>query len=225
MIAILGAGGHARVLARILDHQRAYYRMLEATDEKHVRSEEDVVIGVGGMKVRRKLYEKFNPTRNVIDHTAIFCRNSHIGHLGAVQIMAGAVIQAGVIIHANTIINTRATIDHDCIIGPHCHVAPGAILCGGVELGGGCFIGAGAIIVEGVKVDAGTFIPAGSLLAGPRDLRRPTKVVWHDRAGEAVDSAGHGADRPADEERSDQRDSADVQSVRSASVAGIAENH
>jgi carbonic anhydrase/acetyltransferase-like protein (isoleucine patch superfamily) len=176
-VVILGAGGHARVLASILGMRGLPHR---CGGEDEVGEGDWAVIGVGNLQTRMEMYAQFSRViMNVIHPSAIVM--SSIGDSSAAQIMAGAIIQPGCHIGANTLINTRAVIDHDSYIEPHCHVAPGAVLCGGVRLGEGSFVGAGATIIQGVSLEPGTFVPAGTLVVGPDDFRKPLVMVRRGR--------------------------------------------
>lgn len=185
MICILGAGGHARVLAGILDLLHLPYRMSKSDDD---RPEEVLVIGIGDIAKRRDIYNRRPAVFNLVHPSAVVAAGT-IGKWSGAQVMAGAVINPGASIGSNVIINTRASIDHDCNIGHHCHIAPGAILCGNVTVGDESFIGAGAIVVQGVSLDPGSFIPAGSLVVGPHDIRRPLRAFQYDGADKAQNAA------------------------------------
>ena len=180
MIVILGAGGHAKVLAAILKEQRQEFRY--CTDDEVYQ--DIVVIGVGDIAARDRLYCKFDspPWRNLLHSSAVIL--SAIGPYSAIQAMAGAVIQPGCCSAPNTIINTRASVDHDCIIGYNCHIAPGATLCGGVIIGDHAFVGAGATIVHGVVLPDHTFIAAGSLVVSAEDIRKPYNGRHDTKQGE-----------------------------------------
>lgn len=152
---ILGDGGHAQALSDLTGVE------VFITDDDEVQPDDVVLIGVGDIAARRRLYEKFK---------------GQVGEHG-VQLMKGAIVYGSAVLGANVVVNTGAQIDHDCVIGSHCVIAPGAILCGGVMLGEACFIGAGAIIVEDVTLDPGTFVPAGTLCCGQDDFRKPIPMV------------------------------------------------
>lgn len=164
MIVILGNGGHAKVLADIYGLRCLDCQMIFGEAEPPEGAA--LVIGVGDLDLRRRLFLKF--TDRVIRITfhpkAVIARSST--YKTGLQLMAGAIIQPGCKIGNNVLINTRASVDHDCIIGDHVHVAPGAILCGNVTVGEGAFIGAGAIIPEGRVVPARAFVKAGEVFRG-----------------------------------------------------------
>lgn len=78
------------------------------------------------------------------------------------QVLAGAVVQTGASVGAGTIINTRAVIEHDVTLGDWSHVAPGAVVCGDVKIGGSTHIGAGATVSQGLRVGSRCLIGLGA---------------------------------------------------------------
>ncbi|MBT3305693.1 MAG: NeuD/PglB/VioB family sugar acetyltransferase [Alphaproteobacteria bacterium] len=184
---ILGAGGHAKVVADTLLEAGAeiqafvdqnsdtsvgpIFGIAVIGDERAVLDLEPGEIrlcnGVGfvGADTRRRdVYDLFAGKGYVFEQavhpSAIIGRDVTVGD--GVQIFAGAVVQSGASVGANTIINTRASVDHDCVIGSHAHIAPGAVLGGGVTVGDGTHIGAGATIIQNIKIGAGALVAAGA---------------------------------------------------------------
>lgn len=187
---LLGAGGHARVVADLASalgwridgvcDPQLHSSGTQAWNGHHVlggdeylfsRSPDSVylLLGIGkipGRLIRSEVFLKFKKAGFVFPpliHPAAWVSTSAVIEDGA-QIMAGVVVQAGARIGQNTIINTKASVDHDSIIGEHCHVAPGSTLCGDVTVGEHTFIGAGATIIQGVTIGASQFIKAGTLI-------------------------------------------------------------
>ena len=80
------------------------------------------------------------------------------------QVMAGCRIQPGVAIGEGCIVNTSAVIEHDVQLESWIHVAPAAVLCGGVRVGGGSHIGAGAIVRQGIRLGEETIVAAGAVV-------------------------------------------------------------
>ena len=160
MIVILGTGGHARAMMEKwrLSHWWPFAKFRMTNDDRDVPKNAQVVIGVGDVDDRRRLYKQFR---------------SQIGT--GLQIMPGAIVYASATLGVNVLVNTGAQIDHDCNIGDHCVIGPGAILCGGVRLGEACAIGAGAIILQGVTLEAETKVPAGTLVVAGDEWRYPVK--------------------------------------------------
>jgi sugar O-acyltransferase (sialic acid O-acetyltransferase NeuD family) len=174
VIYLIGAGGHARVIAdTLLDSGRPPAAFLDDAP-KHNRIFDipviqglevpeptaSVIIAVGDNSVRASLAARYSSFAIAIHPSAQVSRHAEIGP-GTV-IMAGAVINAGARVGAHCIINTRASVDHDCLIDDFAHVAPGATLGGNVQVGTASMIGLGANVIHGLVVGAHTVIGAGS---------------------------------------------------------------
>jgi sugar O-acyltransferase (sialic acid O-acetyltransferase NeuD family) len=200
-LVLLGAGGHARVLAALL--RAAGHQVLGVCDPKLTAAgicrwaDLDVlggdgaldqlppervalVLGIGQLvtgNLRERLFATWR-TRGY-DFPALVHPSAWIAPgvvLGdGVQVMAGVVIQPGCAIGENSIVNTRAGVDHDCRIGRDVHVAPGATLCGTVTVEDGAFIGAGATVIQGLRVGARAVVGAGVTLV--QDLTPKTIII------------------------------------------------
>lgn len=78
------------------------------------------------------------------------------------QVLAGAVVQPGATIGSGAIVNSRAVIEHDAHVGGWCHVAPGAVICGDVRIGEHAHVGAGATVRQGVNIGERCVIGIGA---------------------------------------------------------------
>ncbi|WP_374368369.1 acetyltransferase [Dongia sp.] len=186
-IAILGGGGHGRV---VLDALRlAGFEFLGIIDAKpdfmppqglrHLGGDLDavspadcdLVLGIGSVDVgaqnpRPRLFAEAKARGFHLPafvHPAAFVAGDVILGEGA-QILAGAIVQVGSRVGSNVIVNTRASVDHDGIIGDHVHLAPGVVLSGNVEIGAGSHLGTGAIVIQGMKIGVESMIRAGSVI-------------------------------------------------------------
>jgi sugar O-acyltransferase (sialic acid O-acetyltransferase NeuD family) len=189
-LVLLGAGGHARVLAALA--RAAGHPVLGVCDptlaadgisrwaDLDVLGDDGaldrlppervaLVLGIGQLatdNLRERLYAAWR-TRGynfpaLVHPSAWIAPGVVLGD--GVQVMAGVVIQPGCAIGENSIINTRAGVDHDCRIGRDVHVAPNATLCGTVTVEDGAFIGAGATVIQGLRVGARAVVGAGVTL-------------------------------------------------------------
>jgi sugar O-acyltransferase (sialic acid O-acetyltransferase NeuD family) len=181
-LAILGAGGHARVVA---DAAEAYgwaeislfddawpnvaagpWPVLGSGSDLEARlvQFDGVVIAIGANAVRldkqRRLLERDAPLVSIIHPAATVSRHALLG-AGSV-VFAGAVINPGVETGNAVIINTAATIDHDCRLGDAVHISPGAHVAGGVRIGDESWIGIGASVKELISIGARVKVGAGS---------------------------------------------------------------
>ena len=185
IVYLIGAGGHARVIADILiDCGHSPSAFLDDAPQHNsifnipvIQGLElpepaaSVIIAVGDNFVRATLATRYSKFAIALSPYARVSRHAEIGP-GSV-VMAGAVINAGARIGAHCIINTCASVDHDCLIADFAHVAPGATLGGNVQVGSGTLIGLGANIIHGLVIGAHTVIGAGSTVV--RDI--PDNVV------------------------------------------------
>ena len=177
MIYLYGAGGHAKVIADILELKGiviggyfddeptkklwnypgfsfpGYFDLL--TDE--------LIVSIGNNIIRKKIVEKIAAKYfKAIHPSAIISSHSAVGE-GSV-VMGGVLINADTLIGKHCIINSNAVIDHECIIGDFVHVSPNATLCGNVQVGELSHVGAGAVVIPGKKIGANSVIGAGSVV-------------------------------------------------------------
>jgi sugar O-acyltransferase (sialic acid O-acetyltransferase NeuD family) len=172
-IAIIGAGGHAKVVADaifagrrdeisgILDDNASLWGQLllgcpisGPIDSWRGCACDAFVIGIGDNFNRKRHFEIFKaagvPFATVVHPTATRGLDVEIGE-GTV-VLAHAVVNSGSRIGPNCILNTACTVDHDCTIGPHVHLAPAVNLAGDVRIGEGAFAGIGAKLAPGVSI-------------------------------------------------------------------------
>lgn len=199
-LVIVGAGGHAGVLAEIVNLS-GRYRLAGFTDPKpNIKGKqilgspvlgtdevlpellaqgiENAIVGVGSVGdngLRKSLFEKiiiigFHLV-TLIHPTAVISSTAILGR-GSV-VMANATINTNAKIGDNAIINSGAIIEHDCILGDHVHIASGACLASGVQIGPESHIGVGTSVIQGISVGPGSLIGAGAVVV--RDI--PDHVV------------------------------------------------
>lgn len=188
-IAILGAGGHARVIVDLIragrpdleitgaydDNPKAPSDVLgvpvlgssEGLEEARSRGVAAAALGVGAVKNNARRIELFERLRGLGFHVpslvhprAVLERSVRMGRGN--QIFAGAVIGSNVSLGDNTIVNSGSVLSHDCVIGSHSHVTPGAILAGGVRVGRNTVIGMGVTVYLGVTIGDDVVIANGS---------------------------------------------------------------
>jgi sugar O-acyltransferase (sialic acid O-acetyltransferase NeuD family) len=180
-IAVLGAGGHARViiaLAVALDDVDVV-ALFDDDPAKHGTRVDGVPVcgaleeynpslhaeralfAIGDNHRRRELANSLDANWVSLFHPRAWVDPTlQIGR-GSV-VFAGAVVQAGTRVGAHSIINSGAVVDHDCVIGDYVHIAPGTALAGGVAVGDGALIGVGAVVSPRVSVGAWARIGAGA---------------------------------------------------------------
>ncbi len=188
-VAILGTGGHGRVL---LDAslQAGGFEVVGFLDDDPARVD-DTVMGFSVLGVPHDWADAaeqfcFDTVLVAIgDNHARAARIAAIRQAGlsvtgvvhpsavispfaemaeAVVVLAGAVVNPGAVLEENVHVNTRASIDHDNRLKANCHVYPGATLAGNVTVGEYSYIGSGAVILPGRTVGAESYVAAGAVV-------------------------------------------------------------
>lgn len=188
-VVILGAGGHAQVVADILlCMNKAGKPVLPITylDDNPALTGQSylgipvlgmiadlptiphdaVIIGIGNNRIRQQLHKLLLAQGEqfiIAQHpTAVIARDVQIQQ--GSMICANVVINTGSVIGAHTILNTSCTIDHHNQIGDFTHIAPGVHAGGDVTVGDGTLIGIGATIMPQRTVGNWSQIGAGAVV-------------------------------------------------------------
>jgi len=189
-IAVIGAGGHAKVVISTL--QAAGRHPAAAFDDDEGKWGSEIlgvpvagaitavrdgeydlgVIAIGNNSKRKEISATVTLEWITVTHPSAYVHPSASLGCGTV-VFAGAVIQPETVIGDHAIVNTGATIDHDCGIGDFAHIAPGASLAGKVVVGEGTLIGIGSSVIPGIRI--GSWITLGAGAVAVRDL--PDKAV------------------------------------------------
>jgi sugar O-acyltransferase (sialic acid O-acetyltransferase NeuD family) len=199
-VVIIGAGGHARVIADAIHACEAKHRGIRLVgyleDDRghvgrknlgkcvlgHIRDltvtpHDAVVIGIGDNRIRRKLFRDLSTQgekiMTVVHPQATVARDVKMGR-GTV-VFAGVVINSGASIGNNVILNTGCSVDHDCAVNSHAHICPGVHLGGGVRIGEGVLVGIGSSIVHNRTIGAWSEVGAGAGVI--RDVPPRTEVI------------------------------------------------
>ena len=194
----IGAGGHARVLASVIESNQdelvaVFDTNLEKLSLDGVKNEgeykhdkhpnAEIIIAIGDNVIRERISQEIKHTvGQAIHRLAVVDRLVNLAE--GVQIIQGAIVNRGASIGKHTIVNTNATVDHDCKIGDFVHIAPGATLCGGVKVGKRTLIGANATVLPNCEIGANVNVGAGAVVT--TDLPDnvvvvgvPAKIIKH----------------------------------------------
>lgn len=190
-VLIIGAGGHAKVLADALlasGRQVLGFTAGSAKDGHHAEvlpgllvlgtdevlrnyppAEVELVNGLGGIDcrgLRRRVQERLEADGwyfSGVCHPA--AQVSPFASVSAgVQLLAACVVQAGTRLGVGSIVNTAAVVEHDSTLEEYVHVAPRAVLCGNTQVGRNSHIGAGAIVRQGLRLGPNTLVGAGAVV-------------------------------------------------------------
>lgn len=174
-IVVIGAGGHAKVVADAILQQGSYQlagftdaTVVEGTEifqghkvlvsqtdiEKLVGKADYFIVAVGNNRVRKQLFEMaqqyFKPA--IIVHPAAYVAADVILESGTV-VLAHAVINSSCRIAENCIINSGVVVDHDSQVGSHVHLSIGTMVGSNSSIGDYYTSAIGAPIASFSKID------------------------------------------------------------------------
>ena len=201
-LLILGAGGHAKVLAETALAIGAFSN-ISFLDDKYnllnpcpsilgsqvigplslaldpdIRSSYDAAaVAIGHSPIRLLWIERLLSVGYslppLIHPMAWVSPSALLGHASVV--FANSAIQSDVSIGTGSIINTGSSVDHDCIISDGVHICPGARVAGHVSVGPRSWIGIGASVIQQVAIGSDVTVGAGSVVI--RDLPNDVTAV------------------------------------------------
>ncbi|RLQ88280.1 acetyltransferase [Notoacmeibacter ruber] len=181
-LALLGAGGHGRVVADTAEMAgwRDIVFLDDCFDERanngvwpvigplgkwhELMRSHDLFISVGHNQTRQNILSEFNRL-NIRQPTIVHSSASISRHCSldaGTVVMAGGIVQAFANIGSSVIVNTGATVDHDCQIAEAVHISPGAHLAGTVSVGERSWIGIGASVRQNTSIGADVIVGAGA---------------------------------------------------------------
>jgi len=198
-VAIIGAGGHGRVVLDIIRSAGVHRPVgfidgnpllqgrridglpvlgdLSALEKLKFDGLEGAIVAIGDNGIRREYVETidgFDLTLvNAIHPSANVASNCSIG--SNVVIAAGSVTCAHCQIGNSVILNTGCVVDHETVVGNAAHVCPGARLAGRVIVESGAFIGIGATVIQNLRIGSDAVVGAGAVVI--RDVPPGSTVV------------------------------------------------
>lgn len=186
-IALLGAGGHARVVLGSL--RRSGWEVVGCIDEVHPLQPGAqfeglplappaalsawggaaglaIHVAIGDNRVRLARVEALLAAGwtlpAVIDPSAVVADAHSIGagsYVGPV-----AVVNPAARVGIAVIVNSGSIVEHDCMIEDGVHLAPRVVLGGHARIEAGAFVGMGSIVRDRAVVGARAVLGAGSLV-------------------------------------------------------------
>jgi sugar O-acyltransferase (sialic acid O-acetyltransferase NeuD family) len=184
-LAILGAGGHGKVVADAAlasgwneihfydsswpDRDKNSHWPIVGNDESLLNNLDQyggVIVAIGDNELRWQqhtlLASKKARLVTIIHPSAQVSPYAVVG-VGSV-VLANAVINVDARIGDACIMNTGSTIDHDSFLDHAVHICPGANLSGAVSVGFGAWIGVGSSVKQGIKIGQRVLVGAGSVV-------------------------------------------------------------
>lgn len=184
-LAVIGAGGHGKVVSELAAALGTYGEIVFLDDraqgsingfpvigttlllENSLSPEQfDIAVAVGNNRIRRQIAEKaaaLGFALPVLIHPGAYVSPSATVGQGGV-VMAKAVVQAGSVLKDGVIVNTAATVDHDCLLDAFVHISPGAHLSGNTHIGEESWIGTGACSRQQIRIGSRATIGAGAVI-------------------------------------------------------------
>ncbi|HFC8547263.1 TPA: NeuD/PglB/VioB family sugar acetyltransferase [Neisseria lactamica] len=184
-LAVIGAGGHGKVVAELAAALGTYGEIVFLDDraqgsingfpvigttlllENSLSPEQfDIAVAVGNNRIRRQIAEKaaaLGFALPVLIHPDAYVSPSATVGQGSV-VMAKAAVQAGSVLKDGVIVNTAATVDHDCLLDAFVHISPGAHLSGNTHIGEESWIGTGACSRQQIRIGSRATIGAGTVI-------------------------------------------------------------
>lgn len=184
-LALLGASGHAKVVAeaalaagwnevvlfddRWPESRAVGERAIVGSSRdllESIAAFEGVIVSIGECRTRWEIHRRLRGSgasfATVVHPRAWVSPSAHLG--GGTVVMAGAVVQADSVIGDACIVNTSCSVDHDCRLGDAVLIAPGARLSGDVTVGDRSWIGVGACIRQGIHIGRDVVVGAGAVV-------------------------------------------------------------
>jgi len=183
-IVILGASGHARVIADIinacgdrvvafLDDNTSIEGVSGLISEYDKYQDYEFVIGIGDASIREKLSGLPVKWYKAIHPSAVISQKTTIGE-GTV-VMPNVVINSGSIIGSHVIINTGAIVEHDNIIEDFAHISVGVKLGGTVHIGKSSWVGIGSTVSNNISICDECLIGAGAVVV--KNIEKKGKYI------------------------------------------------
>jgi sugar O-acyltransferase (sialic acid O-acetyltransferase NeuD family) len=199
-VVIIGAGGHGREVAEILQHQQAqeksftlhgfvdddaslHGKLIDGLKvlgdwswfERAEGEEVSVICAAGSPEVRKRLAERAEDLglsfMSAVSPLAYRSPHAKIGK--GVMIFPFAFVSNATDIGDHAIVHVSSFIGHDTKIGRYSMISPGANIAGNVSVGEGCWLGIGSSIIQGKAIGEWSFIGAGAAVT--RDV--PSRIV------------------------------------------------
>lgn len=191
-VVILGASGHAHVIADIVsamgnkviafldDDIKASDRCGDISDYKNYKDAE-FVIGIGNADIRERIAAELKVKWYTAIHPSAVISPSVVIGVGTV-VMPNAVINARTVIGKHCIINSGAIIEHDNNISDYVHISVGAKLGGTVSVGKKTWVGIGSTVKNNLSICDNCTIGAGatvvSVISNPGTyIGVPAKII------------------------------------------------
>ena len=180
-LAILGAGGHGKVVAETAELQGwekiAFfddaYPKKQSTGKWSIQgSGSDLIlaqsqfdfihVAIGENHLRNQKIQMLDQSKltSIVHPTANISPSAKIEKGAA--IFSNATVNADVTVGTGSILNSGSIVEHDCNLVKFVHICPGATLGGNVVIGENSLIGINASVIPNILIGKNVVIGAGS---------------------------------------------------------------
>jgi sugar O-acyltransferase (sialic acid O-acetyltransferase NeuD family) len=155
------------------------FKVLKSEEEANeiLKINPNFTIGLGGPKLREKMYHKFTEIQG--EYISTISNKSIIGTFDITigkgcNILPNSIMSNSVEIGIGCIVYYNVILTHDCKVGNFVQLSPGAKILGRVQIGDYCNIGANATILPDIKLGDNVIVGAGALVT--KDVESNTTV-------------------------------------------------
>lgn len=178
LLAILGAGGHGRVVAEsaasvgwsavFFDDVRTGQvdgrEVAGKLEELSTGRFDGAIVAFGNNRVRlewlKRLQEIEIPLVSIIDPSGLVSPSASVG--AGSFVARGAIVGTGAYLGRGCIVNTAASVEHDCNLADAVHLSPGVRLSGGVTIGEASWLGTGSSVRNHISIGSDVVVGVGS---------------------------------------------------------------
>lgn len=171
-VFIIGAGGHARVIASMLSTRPEYVTTDPANEDRILRElvaenvHAEFYLGIGANADRGRVAEKLRALGGrlppCIAPNAFVARDAQVAD--ASVICLGSQIGSRADIGFACIVNTLSSVDHDCVLGDYTQVTAGVTFGGTVVVGKNGFFGLKSAVIPNRTIGDDVVVMAGALV-------------------------------------------------------------
>ncbi|WP_210608809.1 acetyltransferase [Priestia flexa] len=205
-IVIYGAGGHAKVVADIIEKSKTYkilgflddykepgttfygYKILGRADYISQCTEDILggIVALGDNWLRKQTVEMIKKKKPDFKFVTAIHPFASIGK--GVKISEGSVVMAGVIINSDAIVgehcivNTKSSLGHDSILLDYVTIAPNATIAGNAKIGECSTMSISSTIIHGKEIGDHTVVGAGATVV--KDI--PSYTVAYGTPAKAI---------------------------------------
>lgn len=184
-VVIIGAGGHAKVIAdiiiknndeligflddnviidtNVIKNYKAIGKIEDAIRLQQIDKNLKFIIGIGNNKIRKEIANKYSLKYYTAIHpSAVFGLNVEIEE--GTTVMANAVININSKIGKHCIINTGAIVEHENVIGDYVHLSPSVTTSGNVKVAELVHIGTGSKVRNNINISKECTLGVGTVV-------------------------------------------------------------